>query len=75
MCARFVPHLSTLDQKHRRAASSVELFEMIDDNRDVLKRTETGDESWCFMCDPEKNRQSATCMSPKKPKAKKVRMQ
>jgi hypothetical protein len=34
----------------------------------------TGDESWCFMYDPETKHQSATRLSPKKPKALKVRM-
>jgi hypothetical protein len=74
VCARFV-HFLTPDQKHQRAASSVEFVEMIDDDRNVLKRTVTGDEGWCFLCDPERKRQKATWLSPKKPKAQKVRMQ
>jgi hypothetical protein len=48
---------------------------MIDDDRNALKGIITGDESWCFMYDPETKRQSATFLSPKKPKAQKVRMQ
>jgi hypothetical protein len=48
---------------------------MTDDDRNVLKETATGDESWCFMYDPETKRQSATWLSPKKPIAQKVRMQ
>jgi hypothetical protein len=43
VCTRFVPHLLTPDQKHQRAASSVEIVEMIDDDRNVLKRIITGD--------------------------------
>jgi histone-lysine N-methyltransferase SETMAR len=74
VCARFVPHLLTLDQKHQHAASSVEFLEMADDDTNVLKRTITGDESWCFMYDPESKRQSATQLRPKKPKAQKVAM-
>jgi hypothetical protein len=45
VCARFVPHLLTLDQKHQSAALSVEFVEMIDDDKNVLKRIVTGDES------------------------------
>jgi histone-lysine N-methyltransferase SETMAR len=75
VCARFVPHLLTLDQKHQRCALSVEFVEMSDDDTNVLKRTVTGDESWCFMYDPETKSQSTTWLSPKKPKAQKVRMQ
>jgi hypothetical protein len=50
------------NQKHQRAASSVEYVEMTDDNRNVLKRIVTGDKSWfscnggrklVFMYDPE----------------------
>jgi hypothetical protein len=75
VCAHFVPHLLTLDQKHQHAASSTEFVEMSDDDRNVFKRIVTGCESWCFMYDPETKYQSATCQSPKKPKAEKVRMQ
>jgi hypothetical protein len=73
--ARFVPNLLTLDQKHQRAASSVEFVEMIYDYINVLKTIVIGDESWSFMYDPETKRQSATSLSPKKPKPQKVRMQ
>jgi hypothetical protein len=75
VCARFVPHLLMPDQKHKCTASSVEFVEMTDDDRNVLKRIVMADESWCFMYDPETNCQSATWLSPKKPKAQKVRMQ
>jgi hypothetical protein len=52
-CAHFVPHLLTPDQKHQRAASSVKFVEMIDDDRNVLKRTVTGDEN-CVSCTVQK---------------------
>jgi hypothetical protein len=54
VCARFVPHLLTPDQKHQRAASSAKFVEISDDDRNVLKSIVTGDESWCFMYDPER---------------------
>jgi hypothetical protein len=63
VCAPFVPHLLTLDLKHQRAASTAEFVEMIDDNINVLERIVTGDESWCFMYDPETKCQSATWLS------------
>jgi hypothetical protein len=62
-------------QKHHRAASSVEFVEMIHEDRNILNRNVTDDESWCFMYDPETKRQSATWLSPKTPKAQNVRMQ
>jgi hypothetical protein len=75
VCALFVPHLLTPDQKHQRAPSSAELVEMIDDDRNVLKSIVTGDKNWCFMYDPETKLHSATWLSLKKPKSQKVRMQ
>jgi hypothetical protein len=75
VCARFVSYLLTPYQKHQRATSSVEFVEMIDGDRNVLKRILMGDESWCFTYNPEIKRQNATWLSPKKPKAQKMRMQ
>jgi hypothetical protein len=48
----FFPNLLTLDEKRQRTASSAEFVEMIDEDRNVLKRNVTSDESWCFMHDP-----------------------
>jgi hypothetical protein len=45
---------------------------MTDDDRNVLKRIVMGDESWCFMYDPETKCQRATWLNQKKPKAQKV---
>jgi hypothetical protein len=58
VCAHFA-HLLTPDQTHQCAALSVEFVEMTDD-RNALKRTVTGDESWCFMHDSETKCQGAT---------------
>jgi hypothetical protein len=60
VCARFASHLLTSTQKHQRAASCVEFVETIDDDRSDLKRIVTGAENWCFMYDPETERQSET---------------
>jgi hypothetical protein len=71
---RFVPHLLTRDQKHEPAASSIEFVEMVDDDRNVLKRIATGDESLCVMYDPNTKRQSVTWLSPKKQKSQNAKM-
>jgi hypothetical protein len=47
---------------------------MTDDDRNVLKRIVMGDESWHFMYDQETKCQSATLLSPEKPRAQKMRM-
>jgi hypothetical protein len=71
VCAHFDPHFLIPGQEHQ----SAEFDEMIDDDRYVSKRIVRDNESWCFMYSPETKCQSATGMSPKKPKAQKVRMQ
>lgn len=60
------------DRKYLRAASHVEFVEVTDDDRNVLKRTVTDDESSCFKYDPETLRQDSAWLSTKKPK---MRMQ
>jgi hypothetical protein len=67
--------LLTPDQKQQHPPSSVEFVEVLDDDRNILKRIAMGDESLYFMYDPETNCQSASWLSPKKPKAQKVRTQ
>lgn len=49
----------------------VGFVEMIGDDRYVLKRIVTSDESWCSLNDPETKRQSAPLLNIKKPKAQK----
>jgi len=49
VCARFVPHLLTPHQKHQHVALSVEFVEKIDNDKNILQKIVTGDESWYFM--------------------------
>jgi uncharacterized protein (DUF2237 family) len=60
VCARFVSNFLTPDQKHQRAASSVEFDEIVGGDRNVLKTIVTSDEICGFMYDPETKRRSAT---------------
>jgi hypothetical protein len=71
----FVPRLLMPDRKYLPAASHVEFVEVTDDDRNVLERIVTDDESSCFMYDPETQRQDSTWLSTKKPKIQKKRMQ
>jgi hypothetical protein len=45
---------------------SVEFVEIIDEDRNILKRTAVGDKSWCFMYNPETKCQSATWLHTEK---------
>lgn len=73
LCARFVPHSLTTEQKEHRIASSEDLIATADQDPNFLKNIVTGDESWCLEYDPETKRQSAEWTSPGKGRPMKVR--
>ncbi|GFS46419.1 FLJ37770-like protein, partial [Nephila pilipes] len=64
LCARFVPHTLTTEQKELRIASSEDLIAAADEDPNFLKTIVTGDESWCLEYDPETKRQSSEWTSP-----------
>ncbi|GFT02224.1 histone-lysine N-methyltransferase SETMAR, partial [Nephila pilipes] len=73
LCARFVPHTLTTEQKEHRIASSEDLIAAADEDPNFLKTIVTGDESWCLEYDPETERQSSEWTSSGKGRPKKVR--
>ncbi|GFT55138.1 uncharacterized protein NPIL_37091 [Nephila pilipes] len=70
LCARFVPHTLTTEQKEHRIASSEEAA---DEDPNFLKTIVTGDESWCLEYDRETKRQCSEWTSPGKSRPMKVR--
>ncbi|GFU29414.1 histone-lysine N-methyltransferase SETMAR [Nephila pilipes] len=73
LCARFVPHTLTTEQKEHRIASSEDLIAAADEDPNFLKTIVTGDESWCLEYDPETKCQSSEWTSPGKGRPMKVR--
>ncbi|GFU41914.1 HTH_48 domain-containing protein [Nephila pilipes] len=73
LCARFVPHTLSTEQKEHRIASSEDLIATADEDPNFLKTIVTGDESWCLEYDPETKRQSSKWTSPGKGRPMKVR--
>ncbi|GFT07732.1 histone-lysine N-methyltransferase SETMAR [Nephila pilipes] len=73
LCARFVPHTLTTEQKEHRIASSEDLIDAADEDPNFLKTIVTGDESWCLEYDPETKRQSSEWTIPGKGRPMKVR--
>ncbi|GFT01191.1 histone-lysine N-methyltransferase SETMAR [Nephila pilipes] len=73
LCARFVPHTLTTEQKEHRIASSEDLIAAADEDPNFLKTIVTGEESWCLEYDPETKRQSSEWTSPGKGRPMKVR--
>jgi len=51
--AKFVPLLSTDDQKENRVEISLEMLANANGNENFLKNSMTGDETWVYVYDAE----------------------
>jgi hypothetical protein len=56
--AKFVPRLSTDDQKQQCVNTCVELQEKANEDPNFISRIIMGDESWIYCYDPETKQQS-----------------
>ncbi|GBN00081.1 hypothetical protein AVEN_69855-1 [Araneus ventricosus] len=75
ICARFVPHKLSDEQKQHRVETSGDFIDACDRNPQFLETIVTGDESWCYQYDPETKRQSMEwCSSSSSPPPKKYRL-
>ncbi|UYV72323.1 hypothetical protein LAZ67_9002640 [Cordylochernes scorpioides] len=59
VCAKFVPHTLTGEQKSLRIAHCRDIISAYENYSNFLKSIVTGDETWCFQYDPKTKRQSA----------------
>lgn len=80
MCVVFVLHCTSckygrISQKQARLSCAEDFVETADGDPNFLKTIVTGDESWCFMYDPQTKRQSSAWLSPKAQRPTKVRQQ
>jgi len=71
LCARFVPHSLTPEQREHRVTSCQNIIAMTDADKNIFNKIITGNGTWCFACDPETKRQSSewvgeTSSGPKK---------
>jgi len=58
LCARFVPHSLTPEQREDRGTSFQDIIAMPDADKKVFNKIIREDEAWCFAYDPETKRQS-----------------
>ncbi|GBM86646.1 hypothetical protein AVEN_71845-1 [Araneus ventricosus] len=58
ICARFVPHKLSDEQKQHRMETSEYFIDECDRNPQFLETMITGDDSWCYQYDSETKRQS-----------------
>ena len=64
ICAQFVPHSLSDEQKQYGMETSRDFIDISDRNPQFLETITTGDESWCYKYDPEIKRQSMAWCSP-----------
>jgi len=74
ICARYVPHNLTTEQKQERVVYCQYLLLMGQDER-FWENIITGDETWCFAYDPATRQQSADWVGLNSPKPKKLQFQ
>jgi len=53
LCARFVPHCLTFEQKEDRVTFCQDIIAMADADKNFFNNIIMGDETWCFANDPE----------------------
>ena len=58
LCACFVPHSLTSEQRDDRVTSCQDIITMADADKNFFNKIIIGDETWCFAYDPETKQQS-----------------
>jgi len=74
LCARFVPHSLTPEQREDRVTSRQDIIAMADTDK-LFNKIIKGDETWCFTDDPERERQSSKWTGETYPRPKKLKFQ
>lgn len=75
VCAHFVPHKLTDDQKLLRIQHCKDIVKESKKDSNFLYNIVTGGETWCFQYDPETKRQSAEWRPQHEPATKKSRFE
>jgi len=75
LCACFVPHSLTPEQREDRVTSCQDIIAMADADKNFFNKIFTGDETWCFPYDPETKRQSSEWVGETSPRPKKLKFQ
>jgi hypothetical protein len=68
-----LPCVLTQDQHEDGMSICGDLIHIADKYGTFLNQIIIGDETWCFLCDPQPKRQSATWKSPSSPRREKLR--
>jgi hypothetical protein len=75
LCARYVSHSLTPEQRENRVTSCQDLIAMAEADKNFFNKIITEDEAWCFAYDPETKRQSSEWVGKTSPRLKKLKFQ
>jgi hypothetical protein len=75
LCARFVPHSLTPEQREDRVTSCQDIIAMADAGKNLFNKIIMGDKTWCFAYDPERKRKSSEWVGETSPQPKKLKFQ
>jgi hypothetical protein len=73
LCARFVPHSWTPEQREDRVTSCQDINARADVDKKIFNKIITGHDTWCFVYDPETKRQSYEWVGETSPRSKKLK--
>jgi hypothetical protein len=73
LCARFVSHYLTPEQREDRVTSCQDIITMADADKHFFNKIIMGDETWCFAYDPETKWQSSDWVVATSPWLKKLK--
>ena len=74
LCARFVPHCLTPEQRESRVTSCQNIIAMADADKTRFNKIITGDETCCFAYDPETKQQSSKWVGETSPRPKELKL-
>ena len=74
LCARFVPHSLTPEQREDRVTSCQDIFAMANADKTFFNKIITGDETWYFAYDTKTKRQRSEWVGQTSPRPKKLLM-
>ena len=75
LCARFVPHCLTPEQREDRATSCHDIIAMADADKLFFNKIITEDETWCSAYGPETKRQGSEWVGETSPRPNKLKFQ
>jgi hypothetical protein len=73
LCARFVPHSLTPEQREDQVTSCQDIIAMADADNIFFNTIITGVETWCFSYDSDTKRQSSEWVGETSPRKKKLK--